>query len=132
MYSRYSFERKRAYLAMNISGEYNYWDLIKYPKIIRNLCLKERIFKILVNTTELELGRMPVVEQFFLGEHIAEVLRDHIKIAVVWNGLYRSRFFQSVATNRSALLRIFRSTKNAEIWLIHDKENEPLSFKKQQ
>lgn len=114
---------------MNITGEYNYWDIIKYPKIIRNQCLKERIFKILVNTSKLTVGDMPIVEQFFLGEHIAEVLRDHIKLAIVWKGPYRSRFIQSVATNRSALLRIFRSVTNAEIWLVHDKENEPLSFK---
>ncbi len=115
---------------LDISGKYNYWDMIKYPKIIRNQCLKERIFKVMVNATELNVGEMPIVEQFFLGEHIADVLRDHIKLAVVWQGLYHSRFLQSVATNRSALLRIFRSVKNAEIWLLHDKENEPLSFKK--
>ena len=114
---------------MTITGNYNYWDVIKYPKIIRNQCLKNRIFKVLVNASELRVGDMPIVEQFFLGEHIAEVLRDHIKMAIVWKGLYHSRFLQSVATNRSALLRIFRSAKNAEIWLVHDKENEPLSFK---
>ena len=114
---------------MNISGEYQYWDLIRYPKIIRNQCLKERVFKVLLNATDLDIGEMPVVEQFFLGEHIAEVLRDHIKLAIVWNGLYHSRFFQSVATNRAALMRVFRSVRNAEIWLIHDKENEPITFK---
>ncbi len=114
---------------MDISGKYNYWDIIKYPKIIRNECLKEHIFKVMVNATKLNVGEMPIVEQFFLGEHIADVLRDHIKLAVVWQGLYHSRFLQSVATNRSALLRIFRSVKNAEIWLLHDKENEPLTFK---
>ena len=130
MYSRYSFTKNKEYLVMVISGKYNYWDMIKYPKIIRNQCLKERIFKVMVNATELNVGEMPIVEQFFLGEHIADVLRDHIKLAVVWQGLYHSRFLQSVATNRSALLRIFRSVKNAEIWLLHDKENEPLSFKK--
>ena len=129
MYSRYSFENHREFLAMNISGEYHYWDIIKYPKIIRNQCVKERVFKVLVNATKLEIGDMPIVEQFFLGEHLAEVLRDHIKIAIVWQGLYRSRFFQSVATNRAALLRVFRSIRNAEIWLLHDKENEPLRFK---
>ena len=115
---------------MKISGEYNYWDLIKYPKLIRNHCLKTRVFKILVNVTELAIKDMPVVEQFFIGEHIAEVLRDHIKMAVVWKGLYHSRFFQSVATNRSALMRIFRTERNAEIWLLRDKENEPLKFRK--
>ena len=129
MYTTYSFQRHKEYLAMNISGDYNYWDLIKYPKIIRNHCLKERAFKVLLDATTLNIGEMPVVEQFFLGEHIAEVLRDHIKLAIVWNGLYHSRFFQSVATNRAALLRVFRSIRNAEIWLIHDKENEPMAFK---
>ena len=114
---------------MEISGDYNYWDIIKYPKIIRNQCLKDRTFKVMVDASNLTVGEMPIVEQFFLGEHIADVLRDHIKLAIVWKGLYHTRFLQSVATNRLALLRIFRSAKNAEIWLIHDKENEPLSFK---
>jgi hypothetical protein len=125
MHTRFSLKKRKEFLEMNISGEYQYWDLIKYPKIIRNQCLKERVFKILVDLRELEIGQMPIVEQFFIGEHIAEVLKDHIKIAIVWNGLYHSRFFQSVATNRAALLRMFRSEKNAEIWLLRDMENEP-------
>ncbi len=128
MYSRHSLEIKKEYLEINISGEYNYWDIIKYPKIVRNYCLKEKVYKVLVDATALNLDDMPIVEQFFLGEHIAEVLRDHIKLAIVWNGLYRSRFFQSVATNRSALMRVFRSPANAEIWLIHDKESEPMNI----
>lgn len=130
MQSRYALEKRNGYLAMNISGEYHYWDLIKYPKIIRNNCIKEHLFKILVDTRELAIGKMPIVEQFFIGEHIAEVLKDQIKIAIVWNGLYHSRFFQSVATNREALLRVFRSVENAEIWLMRDRENEPAYYKK--
>ncbi len=126
MYTRYSLDQREDFLEMNITGEYQYWDLIKYPKIIRNQCLKVRIHKILVDLRQLKIDKMPIVEQFFLGEHIAEVLKDHIKIAIVWNGLYHSRFFQSVATNRAALLRVFRSEKNAEIWLLRDKENEPV------
>ena len=78
-----------------------------------------------INLKDLTVKEIPIVDQFFLGEHLAEVLRDHIKIAVVWHGIHNSRFFQSVATNRSALLRVFRSLKNAEVWLLHDKENEP-------
>ncbi|MGB5691521.1 MAG: hypothetical protein WBM43_02835 [Flavobacteriaceae bacterium] len=126
MYTRYSLEQRKEFLEMNISGEYQYWDLIKYPKIIRNQCLKVHVYKILVDLRDMEIRQMPVVEQFFIGEHIAEVFKDHIKIAIVWNGLYHSRFFQSVATNRAALLRVFRSEKNAEIWLLRDKENEPV------
>lgn len=129
MYSNYSFEKKNGHLVMKISGTYHYWDLIKYPKVVRNHCLKTRTFKILINARDLTIKEMPIVDQFFLGEHIAEVLRDHIKIAIVWNGIHNSRFFQSVATNRSALLRVFRSLKNAEIWLLHDKENEPFAVK---
>ncbi len=128
MYTRYSLQKRKEFLEMNISGDYQYWDLVKYPKIIRNQCLKAGVFKILVDLKQLEITRMPIVEQFFIGEHIAEVLKDHIKIAIVWNGLYHSRFFQSVATNRAALLRVFRSEKNAEIWLLRDKENEPMFY----
>ncbi len=110
---------------MIISGDYSYADFIKYPKIIRNHCLKEKKYKILVNVVKVVKTEIPLVELYFLGEHIANVLRDHIKLALIWDGENHNRFLQKVATNRLALIRTFESVENAKIWLIHDKEDEP-------
>ena len=125
MSSLYSIEKEENYLVMTISGEYSYADFIKYPRVIRNECLKEKKYKILVNVIQVVKSEIPLVELFFLGEHIANVLRDHIKLALVWDGENHNRFVQKVAKNRLALIRTFESDEYAKIWLIHDREDEP-------
>lgn len=125
MGSLYLIEKEENYLVMTISGDYSYADFIKYPKIIRNQCLKEKKYKILVNVIKVVKTEIPLVELYFLGEHIANVLRDHIKLALVWDGENHNRFLQKVATNRRALIRTFETVENAKVWLIHDREDEP-------
>ena len=125
MNSVHAFEKHEGFLIIHITGTYDYWEFLKYPKIIRNQCIKDKKDKVLVDVSEMAFGKVPLIEQFFLSENLAEVFRNRIKIAVLWNGEYNSHFFQSVATNRSALLKMFRSYKKAEIWLLHDLENEP-------
>ncbi len=78
-----------------------------------------------MNVIQVVKTEIPLVELFFLGEHIANVLRDHIKLALVWDGENHNRFLQKVATNRRALIRTFESDENAKVWLIHDREDEP-------
>jgi hypothetical protein len=77
-----------------------------------------------VNVTPVKKSEIPLVELFFLGEHIEKVIRDHIKIALVWDGENHNRFLQKVATNRLAFIRIFESVQNAKAWLIEDREDE--------
>ena len=125
MGSLYSFEKEKNYLVMTITGNYSYEDFIKYPKLIRNQCLKEKMYKILVNVTPVVKTEIPLVELFFLGEHIANVLRDHIKLALLWDGEKHNRFLQKVASNRFALIRTFESDVHAKIWLMYDREDEP-------
>jgi hypothetical protein len=45
MGSSYSAEKEKDYLLMTISGDYSYSDFIRYPKIIRNECLKENCIR---------------------------------------------------------------------------------------
>lgn len=126
MSSLYSVEKEKNILIMTISGKYSYVDFIKYPKIIRNECIKEKKNKIIVNVTPVYKSDIPLVELFFLGEQIANVLKDHFKVALIWDGENHNRFLQKVATNRLALIRTFDSLENAKAWLIHDREDEPL------
>jgi hypothetical protein len=130
MSSRYSFEAGNGYLVMRIAGSYDYWDFIQYPKIIRTECEARGIFRILVDVVAVTYLELPTLELFFLGEKVAEVLRDRIKIALVWHGGARDNFLQTVAANRAAAIRIFESTDTARIWLLYDHEDEPFNFLK--
>ncbi len=110
---------------MTISGQYDYWDFIQYPKVILRKCKSENIFKVLVDCIPVKYTEIPTIEMFFLGESLAEVLRDRVKLACVWNTNEQEAFLEQVATNRAANFRMFHSIKIAELWLLHDKEEEP-------
>ena len=128
MRSSYAFKNKGDFLVMTITGQYDYWDFIKYPIIIRKKCEAEDINKVLVDLILVRYTDIPTIELFFLGEILAETLRDKIKMAIVWAGENQESLLQTVATNRAACLRIFETTKTAEFWLRHNKEDEPLDL----
>ena len=125
MNSSYVFKNKLQFLVMTINGRYDYWDFIQYPKIILRKCQSEDVYKVLVDLVPVTYTEIPTIELFFLGEAVAEVLRDRVKLALVWVGDNRDQLLELVAVNRASNMRIFESTKIAELWLLQDKEGEP-------
>ena len=115
---------------MRIAGRYDYWDFIQYPKIIRAACEEREVYRIMVDVVAVAYTELPTLELFFLGEKVAEVLRDRVKTALIWHGDTRDGFMETVAVNREAAIRIFDSTETAKIWLLYDHEDEPFNFKK--
>lgn len=130
MSSRYAFESKIDYLVMRIAGKYDYWDFVQYPRIIRTACEESGIYRIMVDVVAVTFSELPTLELFFLGEKVAEVLRDRVKIALIWHGDTRDGFLETVAVNRAAAIRIFDSTEPAKLWLLYDHEDEPFNFHK--
>lgn len=124
MRSSYTFENKQDFLVMTVTGDYHYWDFAEYAKIARRQCEEENINRILVDLILVRYSEIPTIELFFLGEILAETIRNRIKMAIVWTGDNYDRFLQRVATNRSARLRIFDLKKTAEFWLLYDNKNE--------
>ncbi|MDX1314333.1 MAG: hypothetical protein R3356_02425 [Eudoraea sp.] len=125
MHSTYTFKNKADFLVMSIEGVYDYWDFIKYPKIILRKCQSAKINKVLVDLIPVAYSDLPTIELFFLGETMAEILRDKVKLALVWKGSEQEQFLELVATNRAANMRVFDSVKIAEYWLLHDHEGQP-------
>lgn len=128
MRSSYAFKDKGDFLVMTIKGYYDYWEFIKYPKIIKKKCEEFQNNKVLVDLILVKYNEIPTIELFFLGEILADTLRDKIKMALVWTGKDEKLFLQAVANNRAACLRIFEITKTAEFWLLYDREDEPLDL----
>jgi len=129
MGSRYTLEEQQGYLVMRISGPYDYWDFLQYPDLIRKCCESAGVYRILVDVVAVTYAELPTIELFFLGEKVAEVLRDQIKIALVWHGDTKDNLLQMVAANRAASIRIFETTETAALWLLYDHEDEPFDFR---
>lgn len=125
MKSTYSFRNKVHFLVMSIDGAYDYRDFIKYPKVILRKCQAMQVYKVLVDLIPVSYKELPTIELFFLGETMAEVLRDKVKLALVWKRSEEEQFLELVATNRAAHMRVFDSVKLAEYWLLHDHEDQP-------
>jgi len=130
MHSSYTFKDKGDFLVLTIKGDYDYWEFIKYPKIIKKKCEDLKNNKVLVDLVPVKYNEIPTIELFFLGEILADTLRDKIKMALVWTGKDEKLFLQAVANNRAACLRIFDIIKTAEFWLLYDREDEPLGLLK--
>jgi hypothetical protein len=128
MKSSYSFEAKETHLEMKISGAYDYWEFIDYPGIIRAQCERVGKFRVIVDMTSVTYDELPTLEMFFLGEKLAEKLRDRVKIALVWRKGQQDYFLENVAANRAASIRTFDTILKARTWLLFDLEDEPFNF----
>jgi hypothetical protein len=120
MVSSYSITSKKDYLVLTITGQYNYWEFIRYPDEILQDCKEWKIYKVLVDLRPLKAKDVSMIELFFLGEKIAHVFKNTVKLALVWKKQSLSEFMVDVATNRSASLKVFDSEKRASFWLLND------------
>lgn len=127
MHSSYAFELKNGYLVMTITGVYDYWDFITYPEIVKEQCTSHNIKKVLIDVEPINHATISTLELFFLGERVAEVFRDRIKVAIFWRKNIQNGFLQTVANNRAAHMRIFNSKDDAKLWLLLNHDDEPIS-----
>ena len=120
----YSIENKGTYLDFKVEGFYSFKDFIKFPKIILKHSQATGIYRTLFNGASLQDTDASIVDRFFLGEKIAEVLRYKVKLAIVWPTKDISQFMEVVAMNRAAYVRIVSSPQTALQWLMSETEGE--------
>ena len=120
----YSIENRGTYLNLKVEGFYFFKDFIQFPKIILNHSQATGIYRTLFNGSLLQDTDASIVDRFFLGEKIAEVLRHKVKLAIVWPTKDIGRFMEVVAMNRAAYVRIVSSTQTALQWLMSETEEE--------
>ena len=120
MVSDVSIAIKKKYLVITVTGLYQYWDFIKYPDHILDTCNTHGIYKVLVDVRLVKAEDIAMIELFFIGEKIADVLTTKVKLAIVWKKESLSEFLVDVATNRSAFLRVFETPQRAEFWLLNN------------
>ena len=126
--SSYALVQGKGYNLMNLYGTYDYWDFIQYPGIILDYSIKTSTYKIIVNVIPVQYTEVSTLELFLLGEGLAEVLRDRVKMALVWNINQQDGLLERVAVNRAACMQVFPSLEEARLWLLLDQEQEPVDL----
>ncbi|MGB5698246.1 hypothetical protein [Muriicola sp.] len=120
MVSSYSVIKKNKHLVMTMRGAYDYREFLELPNLILQECEDHQCYKILVDLNLVVAKDIALIELFFLGEKIAEVLGKTVMIALVWKSESLSDFLVDVATNRSARLKVFATNQRAHYWLLNE------------
>lgn len=119
MVSSFSILEDKAFLVMTIQGVYDYPKFMEFPEQILHECEDNGCNKILVDLSTVIANEIALIDLFFIGEKIAQVIGDKIMIAMVWKRESLSDFLVDVASNRSARLRVFATQQRAEYWLLN-------------
>ena len=117
---KYLFEKKANYLYMKISGDYNQDEFMEFIQIILNECIKEKTNKVLANMLEVDWVNFGTIQRFYLGDEIAKVLSNKIKLAAVLTIENLNHFTETVASNRGAHMKVFHDLITAESWIESD------------
>ena len=118
MRSNYLFGKTENYMTLVISGEYDKDDFLSYPQLILDECEKEKLYKILVDGSNLTGTNLPTMDRYFIGETIAKMLGGKVKLAVVWPKKHINKFAETVAVNRGSSIIVVDTIGTAHEWLL--------------
>lgn len=118
MKSLFKFQIYKEYILVHISGRYDKMEFLSLIKEIQSRCVKEQIYNVLVDAQAVRNADISTTDRYFLGEKIAQELRDNIKIAIVWSAEHIDKFAEIVASNRGADILVSGDYKSAENWLL--------------
>ena len=104
------------YMACTITGKWVTKELKAFIDTVSAEAKKRRSNRILADMS-LVSGPPPEMDRFQLGEYIASVLRN-VKIAIVYQKVFKNKFFEDTAVNRGALLMVFPDKPTALQWLL--------------
>lgn len=118
MKSMFKFHINKEYILVHITGSYDKIEFLSLIKEVRIKCVKEKIYRVLVDALEVRNADISTTDRYFLGEKIAQELRDSIKIAIVWSAEHIDKFAETVASNRGTDIFVSGDYKSAENWLL--------------
>lgn len=85
--------------------------------VIAEHCKAARRWRVLIDLTPMQ-GAVSNFDRFMLGQHAAKSWGRRIKVAVITNAETVNRFFENVAVNNGANVRMFTDRKEALDWLL--------------
>ena len=110
------FQSESDYLACTVTGKWITDELKAFIDTVPAEIKNYRCSRVLADLS-LVSGPPPEMDRFDLGEYIASVLRN-VKIAIVYQKVFKNKFFENTAINRGAWLKVFPDKSAAIHWLL--------------
>ena len=115
-----SVSTDKRYLLFKISGNYNFNDTLDLIKNIRKSCESNKIFKVLIDMSDLKESDMPDIDRFYLGEAISKDWLLNMVGAVVYPPKSINGYVETVARNRFAQFKVLGDKQEAIDWILTD------------
>jgi hypothetical protein len=110
-------EIRSDYIYISTTGNYlKTPQAIEIIKEIFELSLKHEVTKFILDISQMK-RIPPVQERYELGEIAAKVWGHTLRVAIISKPSDISGFFENVAVNRGASVKVLPSLKEAEEWL---------------
>ena len=103
MKNQFIFEARDDYLLLRITGTYDFKEFLALPDLIKARCEEEKVFKVLMNASNVKAGNLSTADRYFLGEKLALELRSRYAVAVVWPPEYIDKFAETGLTPEPAI-----------------------------
>ncbi len=102
------------YLRADVSGQYNFEQIIKFYRNIMDECEKSQQHKLLIDVRGLE-GTISFFDRFNIANLVQEYIHNFIRIVILIdeNPAYKEKIFETVASNRGVLVKICTNEKDA-------------------
>lgn len=105
------------YIYFSVSGSFKLAEeAAEVIREVKELSDNHHVFKIVLDITQ--MNRTPIVrDRFELGEYAAKIWGHQLKVAIVNKPSNITGFFENVAVNRGADIRVLPTLAQAEAWL---------------
>lgn len=117
MNTQRTFEIKPNYILYTVTG--NYLGLIQTLEVfkeITELAEEHEMARVVFDITPVK-KIPPVMDRYHLGVHAAKIWGERLKIAIITKPHEITGFFENIAANRGALIKVLPNINTAESWL---------------
>ena len=116
---KYTIKQDNDILKVESEGKCeNFIELKKYLKALHEATISIGLKKVLVDETKLKYS-LSTIQSYESGSFVAETAPSTVKIALVCrqDGWKEAKFWETVAVNRGARVKIFTGLEDAEKWI---------------
>jgi len=114
---KYTLENNGTYLLFSFNGQFDFHKSIKLLHSIKSECVNNKIFKVLIDTRQVEKQLLTNLNRFNIGVEISKILNSKIQLAILDNDPDINHLIELSANNRSSYVKVSSDRKELVKWL---------------
>jgi hypothetical protein len=117
MATTWQMDVTEAFVYVRVLGTYaGADDTLAGMSTIAEQCRAAQCWRVLLDLTSM-IGSIPQLDRFLLGTRAARIWGQRLRVAILARPQEINHFFENVATNNGANVRVFADREAAQAWL---------------